>query len=210
VPPTHDKCMNSMDVLIAPQECQRLVRVTLPNPRDGRAQHFLCDEENLTIYEIIKFSEKYRAWFIDNTLCREGHFNMLVKYDPLFVFIPILMKLAQSQFRPLHDICQEFATDKREFSALECALSPYIYWQSICDTQEIDGDLFVKFDETKTVAWLVKKHDRLMDKLKGELGEKASKATLMSQANDVLSDYIPNSLCDKMKKAVRDKHTMGR
>uniref|UniRef100_A0A6G1S9F5 Ribonuclease H2 subunit B n=1 Tax=Aceria tosichella TaxID=561515 RepID=A0A6G1S9F5_9ACAR len=198
-----------MDVLIVPKECKKLVRVTLPNPRDGKPQHFLCDEENLSLYEIIKFSEKYRAWLIDNMLCPAGDFSMLTKMDPLFVFVPILMKLAHGRFRPLHDICQEFATDRREFSALECALSPYIYWPSICDTQDIDGELFVKFSETKTIDWLVKKHDKLMGQLRTELGDKASKATIISQANDLISDYIPESLCDKMKKTVRDKHTIG-
>ena len=166
------------------------------------------------MYEIIKFSEKYRSWLIDDLLCREGHFSMLTRVDPLFVFVQILSTkfstTAKAQYRPLHDICQEFATEQRGFSPLDCALSPYIHWPSICDTQDIDGDLFVKFNETKTIDWLVKKHDKLMVQLKAELGSKASKATLMSQASDLLSDYVPAHLSDKLKKAVKDKHTLGR
>lgn len=199
-----------MDVLIAPEECQRLVRVTLPNPRDGKPQHFLRDDENMALYEMIKFSEKYRSWLIDDLLCSDGHFSMLTKMDPLFMFVRVLSTYAKDRFRPLHDICQEFSTEQRDFSPLDCVLSPYIHWPSICDTQEIDGDLYVRFSETKTLNWLLKKHDRLMDKLKTELGDNTSKATLMSQANDLLSDYIPDQICDKLKKRVRDKHTLGR
>lgn len=208
-----------MDILIVPKDCEKLTRVTLPSPNDDKPQHYLLDEENLTLYEIVEFSESYRAWFVDNYLCKQGHFNMITRVDPLFVFLPVIIKHAKTQYRPLHDICQEHASNRQamaaksskhgEFSPIDCALYPNISWRSICDTQDIDGDLYLRYSEANTFRWLLDKHDRVMRSLKDEMGDKASKATLMSHASDLLAEYIPESLCQKLREMVREKHTIG-
>lgn len=214
-----------MDVIIAPNECKKLLRVKLPRPQDGQAQHFFHDEDNLAIYEAIKFSDKYRSWFLDNLLCQDGHYNMMTKVDPIFILLPHIMRQARDKFRPLDDICQEFsanqATDAKpkvvagnneqdgKFDRLETALAPGINWSNVCDTQEIDGELFVKYSEKRTEEWLMKKHDKLMDVLRDELGSKASKATIMSNATDLICDYVPEEIHEKFKATVRERHTLG-
>ena len=216
-----------MDVIIAPSGCKKLLKVNLPRPKDGQLQHFFYDEDNLALYEMVKFSEKYRSWFIDDLLCSDGHFTMLTKVDPLFIFLPHVMKNSKQNFRPLDDICQEFnstnevppsdstATSRssensdNKFSRLDYALAPGINWASICDTRDMDGDLFIRFSEPNTIRWLTKKHDRLMDSLRGEMGIKTSKATLMSYATDLISDYVPHELCEKFRTTVRSNHLMG-
>lgn len=125
------------------------------------------------------------------------------------------MKFAKEQFRPLHDICQEYSSSQEaqnsadSLSRLDYALSPYINWESICDTKDLDGELFVRFNETKTINWLVKKHQKVMESLKDELSSQASKATLISYALDILDDYVPDSLSGKFKDAVRGSQVVG-
>lgn len=198
-----------MDILITPDNCTRLLLVDLPNPKDQTPQSFFCDEDNLVLHEIIKYSEPFRSWFIDNLLCKEGHMNFLTRVDPLFIFVPQLMKYAKQQFRSLHDICQEYAnestTKDKKLCRLECALKPDIDWQQVCDTKDLDGELFVRFDEGKTLSWLSGKHERLCKALEDQLGRETSKATLVSYAIDLVDNYVPASLSDKFKSTIRSK-----
>ena len=93
-----------MDLLIVPDKCTKILRVTLPHPKDNRPLHYFYDEDNLALYEIIKYSDQFRSWFIDNLFCKEGHFNMLTRVDPLYIFLPHMIKFAAEQFRSIHDI----------------------------------------------------------------------------------------------------------
>lgn len=201
-----------MNILIVPSECNKLVLVKLPRPKDGSPQDYFCDEENLTLYEVIQYKDQFRSWFIDNSLCKDGHFNMLTKIDPLYIFLAQLMKQAKEQYRPLNDICQEFTSSSEQagngMSRLDFALNPYINWKSICDTKELDGELFVRFSESNTLEWLVKKHKRVMETLKGQIGEQASRATLISYGLDLMDEYVPTSLSVKFKEAVRGSQMM--
>lgn len=189
-----------MDILILPKACDKLIRVSLPRPSDGELQHYLHDEQNIALYEITKYSDDYRSWFLDNQFCKSGHFNILTKIDPLFIFIPQLIRIASAQFRTLHDICQTYASScPNESSKLDYALTPDIDWSAVCDTKELDGELFVKFNQNKTLDWLLAKHKSTMEALKQSLGQQTSLATLLSHANDLIGIYIPSSLIDKFK-----------
>lgn len=213
-----------------PKEARKLVKVTLPRPKTEKPQHFLYDEDNLTLYEVVQYRDEFRSWFVDNQLCSDGHLKIFTKIDPLYIFVPQLINYAKDQYRPLGDICQDFeqfiATSKANkvndesflpsssgadrdknptFDRLDYALAPDIKWDSICDTRQIDDDLFVRFSETKTIDWLVNKHAKVMSSLEEELASSASKATLISYAMDLLDDYVHESLSSKFREAVRKK-----
>lgn len=196
-----------MDILIAPKECKKLVQVQLPRPKNGQPQHFFHDEDNVALFEIVKYSDNFRSWFIDNIFCRDGHYNILTKIDPLYIFVPQLMKYTKDQYRPLHDILQEFSSTSSDdnMSRLDYALSPEIAWDNVCETKEIDGELFVRFSENKTLDWLAKKHARTMEALKGEMSNQASKATLISYAIDLIDEYVPSELSNKFKDMVKNR-----
>lgn len=150
---------------------------------------------------------------------------MMTKVDPLFVFIPLLLRFASEKFRALDDICDEYNANfisdtgtettsnsdtSEKYDRLDYALSPSINWSNICDTKDVDGNLYMRFSHSKTIEWILSKHDRLMIALKNELPANASKATLMSYATDLISDYIPEKLSANFKKAVREKHLKKR
>lgn len=198
-----------MDILITPDNCTRLLLVDLPSPKDHRPQSFLCDEDNFALYEIVKYSEPFRSWFIDNLLCKDGHMNYLTKVDPLFVFLPHLIKYARQQFRSLHDVCQEYAgeftTTDKKLCRLECALKPDIDWQQVCDTKDLDGEMFVRYNQDKTLSWLAGKHDRLCKALEDQVDSGTSRATVISYALDLIDNYVPACLSDQFKSTIRSK-----
>lgn len=210
-----------MDVTIAPSDCNKLQRVRLPRPKDGQGQHFFYDEQGLALYEVVSFADKYRSWFIDNLLCSDGHFRMLTRLDPLFLFVPLVLNFTSDKFRSLEDICGEYnanfminsatASDSgvaEKYDRIDYALAPDINWSNICDVKDIDGELYMRFNRNKAIDWLLMKHNRLMECLKSHLGEKTSKATLMSHATDLIAEYIPESMYQDFKKEVRDMHLL--
>lgn len=198
-----------MDVILAPKTCDKLVSIKLPQPNDGKLKQYLYDEENLKIYEVTKYSEPFRSWFLDNQFSKEGHFNILTKVDPLFIFIPQLMKYVATQFRTLHDVCSTFNSDCSSSDKLDYALSPDIDWTLVCDTKEFDDELLVRFSETKTLDWLLKKHEKTFEALKVELADQQpSVATLISYASDLIEMYIPAELGTKLKTQAKNKYTM--
>lgn len=177
--------------------------MTLPRPFDGSPQHFLYDEVDIVLYEVTRYEDQFRSTFVDELFCKRGHFNILTKIDPLFIFVPLLMKLTQKQYRTLHDICLTVSSENSsDISKIDYALSPDINWQNVCETKEIDGELFVKFDYDKTLKWLMKKHRNTYNVLEKELDGKASKATLISHATELISRYLPRTMIERFKSSV--------
>lgn len=194
-----------MNIFVAPESCSKLEIVKYPQVKNPKKpQSYLYDDENLALYEVVKFSDQYRSWFVDNLLCREGHMNFLTRVNPLFVFLPYLMEFARDQFRSIHDICQTFASANQNFSRLDFALSPTIDWTKVCDTRDVDDEVFVRFSESKTLDWLLAKHKQTVAVLTESSGaNKTSRANLILEASDLIEQYLPAGLADKFKASVR-------
>lgn len=200
-----------MDILAVPEGCEKLIQVKLPVMGSiTELQVYFYDEENILLYEIVKYADKFRSWFVDNSFCKEGHLNLVTKVDPLYIFLPIIMDVANERFMQLQDICMGFNSNEANSGAskLDYALSPNIDWNSICETKEIDNDLCIKFSEKRTLCWLFKKHQATMEALKGCLEAQASKATLISYANDLIAQYLAEDLIPKFKDMVKQNTTM--
>lgn len=58
--------------------------VSLRNPCTGNASRYVYAKHLKKFYEILSFSEKPRAWFINNTICSTGDLYMTSAFDPLF------------------------------------------------------------------------------------------------------------------------------
>lgn len=197
-----------MELVIAPIESKNFISIKLPRPKDGAPQTFLYDEENIAIYEVTRYDDKFRSWFVDELFIRDGRWNTLTRVDPLFIFTPILMRLASEQFRTLQDICSSFesSAESSEYGfKMEYALSPTITWNLVCDTKELDDELFVRYSQTKTLGWLLTKHKRTMEAFKGELKGNPSTATLISYATDMIDLYLPTPLSIEFKSMIKNK-----
>lgn len=196
-----------MNIFVTPDSCSKLDIVKYPHAkRPQEPQSYLYDEENLTLYEVAKFTDQYRSWFVDNLLCQDGHINYLTQINPLFIFLPELMNFAKDQFRTLHDICQTFSlttASTSNFSRLDFALSPSIDWTKVCDTRDIDDELFVRFSESKTLDWLLVKHKQTVAALTKQQPTQTSRANIVLEASDLIEQYLPVSLAEKFKAQVR-------
>lgn len=186
-----------MSIYFNPTGCKELLKVTLPEPRNGDPQTYFYDEDNICLYEITRYSDKFRSWFVDDRLIQEGQIDMLTKVDPLYILLRPIMAIADKQFRTVQDICSTYeSTLSKNSSKLSYALSPDIRWDSICETKELDDELFVRYNETKTRDWLKRKMDSVMKalELQYQTNSKPSKATIKSYAMDLIAAYIPNQL----------------
>lgn len=195
-----------MNILAVPQGSKKLIKVKLPTlGSDTEFQDYLYDEDEIALYEVRKYNDKFRSWFLDNSFCKEGHINMTSKVDPLYMFLPIVMKFAKDRFMQLQDICMTYNSDEANsgVSKLDYALSPSINWNNICETKEIDNDLYIKFCEKRTLGWLLKKHKATMEALRGSLDAQASTATLISYANDLIAQYLPGDLILNFRENVK-------
>lgn len=187
-----------MNILLVPNQCQSLHPVKLPNPKEGTLDLYYYDENNLAIYEIIKFNDQYRSWFLDNHFCRDGHFDMLTKVDPLFIFVSILEKFASKQFRTLDDICATYAETASDNNSirLDYALSPNINWDNICETKQLDNELYLRYSESCTLKWLEKK----LSKIKGHL--KCN--NIAGDPYEMMDSYLSKSISIKFKNYIRE------
>lgn len=195
-----------MNILAVPQGSKKLIKVKLPTVgSDDGFQDYLYDEDEIALYEVRKYSDKFRSWFLDNSFCKEGHINIITKVDPLYIFLPIVKKLAKDRFMQLQDICMTYNSDEANsgLNKLDHALSPSINWNNICETKEIDNDLYIKFCEKNTLGWLLKKHKATMEALRGSLDAQASTATLISYANDLIAHYLPGDLIPNFRENIK-------
>lgn len=196
-----------MNVLITPENCEGLLPIKLPGPKDGKLEQYFYDEVNLALYETIRYHDKFRSWLLDDKFCKEGHMNLMTRIDPLYIFLPIIQKYASKQFRTLDDICETFATSCNESSGdkiqIEQALSPEIKWDSICEIKQVDDEQYLRYSETNTLDWLEKKHARTMNALNGMIDGESSKATLLSYASDLIDVYLPEFISEKFKSRAR-------
>lgn len=221
-----------MVVVLAPKDCEKLVSVYLPNPRafpEIEQQLYYYDEDNLRIYEQVQYYDEYRSWFLGDRLQPRGEMVFMTRVDPLFIFVPMLIKFSSDKYRSLDDICSsydEVIKNKHEDdtnkprstlhkiqesvvtpSSLRYALGPNIKWDLIAEIKEVDDEIYLKYCEEKTLNWLSCKFDKTMNVLASVMEEpgraKPSKATLMSYACDLINVYVPPILSDKFKTKAR-------
>lgn len=194
-----------MSMFISPIGCKQLVSISLPDPREGKLRNYLYDEHNICLYELTRFSDQFKSWFADNHFDRRGQLDLLTRVDPLYLFLPHIIKLASKQFRTIQDICATCEASQAEENPEKevkfgYALTPTITWNSICDSQEVDGELYIRYSASKTLVWLRAKHKQLLETLERVMPT-SSKATLTSYATDLLNLYISPQLDEMLRKS---------
>lgn len=200
-----------MDIFMVPKDCDTLVPVNLPDPKDGSLRSYFKDECQLRLYEAIKYHDEHRSWFLDNTFCKEAHMLQMTRVNPIFILLPHLITYASDKFRSLHDICSTQASspnrDKRQ-SNLECALEPDIRWANVCDIQTVDDETYLKFSESKTLEWLSKVHAGTLATLKDSVCDSMETSTASSYACDLICVYLPEQIAVKFKTSTRSRGAM--
>eukprot|EP00794_Sanderia_malayensis_P010877 gene10876-12033_t len=185
----------------------------MPHPKSSQSAVYAF--KNNRVYELVKFKEAFRSWFIDNTVQADGSLHMLTEIDPLFLTIQFLEKIASTgKFMQLEQILID-----KEYQAglarLENCLSRSEL-EKICDYKNLDDFVVYKLSQDKVLSWLSLKVENLAKHLKMEnsihvgMGSCAanfvkasenkehSHAECVHYAAGLVSDYISESWYQKL------------
>eukprot|EP00795_Rhopilema_esculentum_P016313 gene16313-7701_t len=167
------------------------------------------------VFEILKFTEKYRSWFYDDSVIEGGSVYLLTPIDPIFLAIPFLGTMAKTgKFMPMEQI---FVA--KDFQAGLQLLENCITKSELETICEIKGSLDLsayKLDTDKLVTWLKTKVEKLADYLetsKFHAGAGAHAANFVKSSHDnscsrgdyvlyafeLVSDYLEEELAEKLR-----------
>jgi len=135
----------------------------LRHPRTDKAATFICT--NGTVHEVNHFRPKTSCWFIDDSVRSDGTLLVATAIDPLFLALPYLFHASQSSNGKKFMLLDQTLVDE-EFASVEKSLLPVLssldfrpQLQHVADVKEIDDSESpaVRYNETKTLAWLERK-----------------------------------------------------
>ncbi|XP_053676872.1 ribonuclease H2 subunit B [Anopheles nili] len=192
--------------------------VALRNPATKNATKYLFRQTSNRndLYELNCFNEQHRSWFINETVCSNGKIFMPTPVDPLFLVLPYLVENCCERAVPLDQILVDDSFPS--IVRLTDTLSP-TRLSLVADKKSAGKIVAYKYNEQKTVEWLVAKCHRL----KGSISKqetpsvrslnyiKEEKENEKDEADDhgavqtafgIVSDYISLELIKKLSVAL--------
>ncbi|XP_076645713.1 ribonuclease H2 subunit B [Halictus rubicundus] len=183
--------------------------IKLRHPATNQPAMFVFSPGNTTVQEVLTFDENKRSWFIDDNVKSDGKMHLSTPIDPIFLVLPYLRKTLQAQ--PL-DQClwdEDFPETSRLSQCQNLKLS------LVADRKGDESLQAYKFNEEKTLTWLQKKVERVIDVLKqkgihvsqGAISatyiksaklESASEAEYLRYAHGIVSEYLSEDLSKKL------------
>jgi len=185
------------------------VLLKLPHPQNGVACLFAFHEKK--VFELMKFNDDYRSWFINDTVQKDGSLTFITPIDPLFLALPFIEKAAeQGNFTTLDNILVEPDYSPALLKLEECLTKQCL--MQICTCKGDDEFVVYKADNDKILQWLVTKVQRVAAHVKSSkigvcpgassnfnrTGSK-SESDCLRYAWTVVSDYITPSWSVKLK-----------
>ncbi|XP_077988001.1 ribonuclease H2 subunit B-like isoform X2 [Glandiceps talaboti] len=70
--------------------------VKLRHPKTDQGAMFMFTANDCKVFEVLRFEDNYRSWFIQETVQQDGSIYMTTPMDPLFLILPYLIKADQS------------------------------------------------------------------------------------------------------------------
>jgi len=200
---------------------QDLKIITLPHPRTGAAARFMVRSGQ--VLEIQKVTERYRCWFKDNYVHKDGSLFIATEVDPLFLLLPLLEKNRKQTSESAGYFCEKDQILTEDFEAYP-GYAHFLEWPTlplglVCDTKDAGGGrVYYRLDNSKVVKWLqakvhkMKAHLAASPDLAGSLrgGARAANyrdstpltdAELTKAAIGFISDYINNDWQTKLCEA---------
>ncbi|KOC65441.1 Ribonuclease H2 subunit B [Habropoda laboriosa] len=183
--------------------------IKLRHPALNQPAMFVFSPGNLTVQEVLTFDENKRSWFIDDNVKSDGKLHLSTPIDPIFLILPYLRKSQQAQ--PLEQCLwdEDFPETSRLIQCQNLKLA------SIADRKGNESLQAYKFNEEKTLMWLQKKVERVVEVLKqkdihvsqGAISAtyvKSSKLETVSEmeylkyAHGIVSEYLAEDLSKKL------------
>lgn len=183
--------------------------VKLRHPASNKPAIFVFSPGNLTVQEVLIFDEGKRSWFIDDNVKSDGKLHLSTPIDPIFLILPYLRKsqLAQPLEQCLWD--EDFPETSRLAQCKNLKLS------LVADRKGDETLQAFKFNEEKSLKWLQKKVERVVDVLKqkgihvsqGAMSatyvkstkcEAGTEAEYLKYAHGIVSEYLAEDLSKKL------------
>ncbi|XP_046854492.1 ribonuclease H2 subunit B-like isoform X3 [Xenia sp. Carnegie-2017] len=167
--------------------------ITLPHPKRDEECQYLLREKSQQIFEIIKFYEHPRSWFVDNSVIQDGSLYFATRVDPLFIILPCL-KATSTKYMSLEQILQEWDNIHMR------KISPCITKQElnlITDVKEEHGLIVFKLNNEKVLSWLQRKVSQTKDQI--EKDHSSNSENNLRYAFGLISDYISDEWIVELK-----------
>ncbi|XP_043792886.1 ribonuclease H2 subunit B [Apis laboriosa] len=183
--------------------------IKLRHPATNQPAMFVFSPGNVTVQEVLTFDENKRSWFIDDNVKSDGKLHLSTPIDPIFLILPYLRKSQQAQ--PLEQCLWD--EDFPEMTRLtQCQNLKLIL---IADRKGDESLQAYKFNEEKTLIWLRKKVERVVEVLKqkgihvsqGAISatyvksakhETVSEMEYLKYAHGIVSEYLAEDLSKKL------------
>lgn len=183
-----------------------IVSVNLPR----KTSMFIRSSNGESVFELLQFNEKYRSFFIDDTVCSNGKMYLTSKVDPLFIFLQYLEEHCKTRAQPLEQLLEGSAEMFTKVLKLP-------QMKMVADQKGADGLKAFLYNEEKTLKWLKKKFSLIkkslrdqsivssgatsMNYVKSSLAEEeVDEDSLAEAALGIISEYISLDLIEKLDK----------
>jgi len=203
--------MEGKRILLLPKNVGKaeLKIITLPHPRTDLPVRFIVQPDQ--VLELQKVSERYRAWFMDNYVMRDGSLFLATIVDPLFLLIPLLKKNRKETADSAGYFCeldQILSEDQAHPGYAHFMEWPSLPLHLVCDVKDAgNGKIYYRLDDTKVIKWLQAKVIKMKNYLSSAPGLASSlrsgaratnyrdsspleEADLLKAALGLISDYI--------------------
>lgn len=156
--------------------------LNLSHPRTGSGAKFLIHEKQ--VYEIISFQERYRCWFLGQSVVSNGNVYMTTCIDPLFLILPFLATECTDRAVPIDQLLVDTEAVKNG-RLIETLADDQL--ELVADVKRSGDIKAVKYNEEKTLSWLQRKCEKLIPKL---MEHRIHCGTAATSANFVKSEKM--------------------
>ena len=156
--------------------------IQLRNPCTGKEGRYICMPEQQKFFELLKFAEPLRSWFINDLVSVDGFIYMTTLVDPLFLVLPYLQEHSAQMFNPLDQILKDeeygrihelvnYISNEQLAMVIDLRIISFQKHFLYClafqiGDQKGDNDLKAfKYNEEKTLNWLEFKCSKLLKAL---------------------------------------------
>lgn len=78
--------------------------ISLRNPGTGKCSKYVFHKKSNEFFELMKFNETFRTWFIGDIITNDGGIYLLPPVDPLLILLHFIQHQASEKYVPLEHI----------------------------------------------------------------------------------------------------------
>ncbi|XP_015919885.2 ribonuclease H2 subunit B [Parasteatoda tepidariorum] len=193
--------------LIPTSNNQQYSVVKLKHPRTNSPTLCAIDSSH-KLYEIVHYAEEFSSWLVDDSVIEDGSLFLMNIADPLFYILPYVNK--DGKYCLLEDLLVDENYSDVHLLVKCCSEAELT---NVFDFKESSGYKVFCYNKTKTLHWLQKKVQYLVNTLKSkniDIADGAKAASLQTNIEnedpkiltkyscDLISEYLSEDLYDEL------------